>query len=199
MHKMSLALPVCVCGLLMSLSLMAQQQQPLRNYTECKFQEFQIVQVDPLPSAMVRTIETPQGDRDVKLPEGFRVLMTYDKTEPFINMKAERLEASTYSADKQALLDNLEKLTQTPDMEAPAPGKMTLNGFDLYGINRKKLEGGVLGIYELFNDSDQTVVTFYVLNAEPSERKFQTVQKYRTIRDKFLLDYTACIRRNLSR
>ena len=49
------------------------------------------------------------------------------------------------------------------------------NVFNLYGVNRNKLEGGVLSIYNLFEDSSHTAVTMYLLNDEPAKRKFRKI------------------------
>jgi hypothetical protein len=40
------------------------------------------------------------------------------------------------------------------------------------------------------------VTTIYLLNQEPEQRKFQTMEEYRSLRDKFLVSYASCIRKN---
>ena len=71
--------------------------------------------------------------------------------------------------------------------------KPTLNGQDVRGLDRDKLEGGVLGLYLLINDTSRTVTTIYFLNQEPKDRSFQTIEEYRSMRDRFLETYTGCI------
>ena len=139
---------------------------------------------------MVRTLETPAGQQQVVLAEGVRLLMTYRETEPFVNMKIEK--PRNYPDAKQVLVENLKKIgSDSTGMEPFVHNRDAV--LDLYATNRKQLEGGVLSIYELFNDSDQTVTTIYFLNAEPADRKFSSVEQYRAIRDEFLKAYTSCV------
>jgi len=60
-------------------------------------------------------------------------------------------------------------------------------------MDGSKLEGGSLGIYLIFDDKKQVVTTIYFLNQEPQERKFQTLDEYRRLRDRFLSRYGSCI------
>ena len=72
--------------------------------------------------------------------------------------------------------------------------KPAMNGLDVRGLDRDKLEGGVLGLYLLLDDTGRMVTTIYFLNQEPKDRSFQTIEEYRVMRDRFLATYTACIR-----
>jgi hypothetical protein len=144
---------------------------------------------------MSRSVDTQDGTRNIILLDGYRVLITYQGTEAFVNLKAERLQSESYARDKQTLLESLEFAAKhTPDMESSKPMRYIVNGIALYGIDRKQLSGGVLSIYNLFQDSDHIVVTMYLLNDEAANRKFQTIKEYREIRDRFLRVYTACVR-----
>lgn len=101
---------------------------------------------------------------------GYRVLITYMEVEPFGNLKVERLPAAVYQKEKSDLLSSLEFFASGPGMDGKVQTGVR-NGFNLYGVNRNKLEGGVLSIYNLFEDSSHTVVTMYLLNDEPAKRK----------------------------
>ena len=70
-----------------------------------------------------------------------------------------------------------------------------LSGLDVRGLDRDKLEGGVLGLYLLLDDSSRMVTTIYFLNQEPRDRSFQTMEEYRGMRDRFLVTYTGCVGR----
>jgi len=168
-------------------------QRDLKRYTSCRYSNFQMVQADRLPGATARAVDTKTGPKSVEVVDGYRVLMTYDETEPFINMKVEQLGVRSFQKDKQTLIENLEKLASSPGMESNVPEHRPMGIFDSYGISRNELTGGVLSIYALFNDEDKTVTTIYFLNAEPGERKFQTADAYREIRDRFLKEYSACL------
>ncbi|OLE21631.1 MAG: hypothetical protein AUI36_34315 [Cyanobacteria bacterium 13_1_40CM_2_61_4] len=70
--------------------------------------------------------------------------------------------------------------------------KLSYDGFEGYAINRKSIMGNTLGIAILFSDSNYQIVTIYFLNQNPKKRKFQTIEEWRTLRDKLLNRYTGC-------
>jgi hypothetical protein len=185
---------LAVLGTILPLSLVGQMKSGLERYATCRLSSvFQLVQTDRLQGAMARTVETKNGSKQVDLMDGYRVLMTYKQTEPFINMKVEQLRS--YARDKDVLVENLGVIAgATAGMESPNPSHSRSAGFDVYGITRKELTGAVLSIYVLFSDSAQTVTTIYFLNAEPAGRKFQTVDEFKKLRDEFLSEFTSCLR-----
>ncbi len=121
-------------------------------------------------------------------------MFAYPNTDFYANVKAELLPAANYAQLKGFLLENLQHLGHGNIMNSTLPSR--LNGFEAHGLDREKLEGGVLGIYLLFDDSSRVATTIYMLNQEPQEQKFQTIEDYRHLRDRFLAGYTACIRSN---
>jgi hypothetical protein len=68
-----------------------------------------------------------------------------------------------------------------------------LNGFEVYGLDRKKLEGNTLGIYLLIDHRTHIVASVFFLNQEPQQRKFSNLGEYRSLRDHFLEAYTSCV------
>jgi hypothetical protein len=125
-----------------------------------------------------------------------RVMFAYPNTDFYANVKAEAIPAAKYAEDKRYLLDNLQHLAHgiTVNTALNSP----LNGFEVHGIDRDKLEGGVLGIYLFFDDARHAVTTIYLLNQQPEARKFKTIEEYRTLRDQFLAGYTHCIQSNMA-
>ena len=112
-------------------------------------------------------------------------------------LKAEKLPAENYEKLKGFLIDNFDyMLAASKETSRNYSLKPTLNNFAIYGLDRSTLEGGVHGIYLLFDDSAHIVTTIYLLNQEPAARKFQTIEEYRRLRDQFLPGYTSCIRKN---
>jgi hypothetical protein len=170
-------------------------QSGLEKFAHCDLgEDFQIVQVDRLPRApMSRTVETSSGSKEVVMIDGYRVLITYKETEPFVNLKAEQFEKARYATDKQTLISSLENSAKgTPNMASAKPERVKVGSFDAYGINRRALEGGVLSTYILFDDSAAQALTAYILNEEPKDRKFQAIGEYEKIRDNFLKKLGAC-------
>jgi len=154
-----------------------------------------VTEVDPLgQGATSREVDTVSGPRQIDLEAGLRIMFEYPYTDFFANVKAETLPAAKYPQLKGYLLDNLRYLSAGNILNNSL--KSPMNGFEVHGLDREKLEGGVLGIYLLFDDASHVVTTIYFLNQEPQSRKFQSMDEYHTLRDRFLASYTACVRDN---
>ena len=182
---------------ILPLSLRAQIVAPaLAPYTGCKFSDgLKIVQIDPLPSQVrSREVDTDSGPREIEMEAGARVMFAYPDTDFYANVKAERLPLANYPQLKRFLLDNLQHLAKGNSMNASV--KSSNHGLEAHGLDRGKLEGGVLGVYLLFDDSTRVVATIYFLNQEPQNRKFQTLDEYQRLRDQFLDSYSDCVQTN---
>lgn len=172
----------------------------LKAYTTCSFGDgLHLVQVDPLPAGVTsRTVDTASGPRVVSMVAGERVMFAYPGTDFFANVKAEVLPAEDYAQSKKALLDNLAYiLKSSPSDKQNSSLASSINSFEVSGIDREELEGGVLGLYLMFDNATHVVTTFYFLNQEPAARKFQTLAEYAQLRDQFLLSYSGCVRKNM--
>jgi len=169
-------------------------QSGLEKFSKCSLgNDFEIVKVDRLHTPMSRTVDTPSGSTNVVMIDGLRILIAYNHDELFVNLKAEQLEKLRYPADKQTLIDSLGLMAErTPDLEANKPSNSKLGRFEGYGINRTKLECGVLSVYMWFDDASSQVLTAYILNDEPADRKFQTIGEYRELRNRFLQKLSSC-------
>lgn len=171
----------------------------LKPYTSCDFPDMlEIVGVNPLaPKTSARTVETASGMQSIDLVSGERVLFAYPMTDFFANAKAELLPADEYPQLKKILIANLDYLDSQPNGPVKAEALPAgLHGFEVYGNDRTKLEGSVLGMYLLFDDPAHVATTIYFLNQHSWQRKFQTMEEYERLRDSFLRTYTGCIRQN---
>jgi hypothetical protein len=165
------------------------------RFTGCKFSDgLSVVETSPLASGIhERTVETLKGPRQVPMIEGRRVMFAYPDKDFYANVKVEILPEKNYSDTRQSLIDNFDYiLASSNDLTRNYELKPMMNGFDVRGFDRDKLEGGVLGIYLLLDDTSRMVTTIYFLNQEPKDRSFQTIGEYRTMRDRFLVTYTIC-------
>lgn len=162
----------------------------LNHYTQCSLGQFIVEDSSERDRLFYRSVTTSEGDRQIEVLHGFRLHIAYQGT-PFVNFIAERL-GTNYATDKKTLIESLRGLSTEPDTETVVPWPASMNDFEVYGINRKRLAGGVLSIYMLFHDADQTVVTIYLLNTPPESPKFRTLDEYHGLRDQFLKIYTAC-------
>ncbi|HEY6445570.1 MAG TPA: carboxypeptidase-like regulatory domain-containing protein [Acidobacteriaceae bacterium] len=172
---------------------------PLQPYTSCFFPDgLEIASVDALaPEGGTSDVETAQGVQHIDLVAGDRVLFSYPFTDFFANVKVEELPENSYAQEKQALLANLHYLEAQPGGPAPARAlPANLHGFEVRGNNRPTLEGSVLGMYLIFDNSAHMVSSVLFLNQESWRRKFQTMDEYERLRDRFLTTYTGCVREN---
>jgi len=170
-----------------------------RPYTSCTLSDgLSVVETAPLAFGVTsRTVDTLKGPRNIPLADGRRVMFAYPDEDFYANVKVEILPSDSYNDSKESLIANFEKLlASSPDDARNYTLKPHLNGFEIQGLDRSKREGGVLGLYLLFDNPTHTVTTIYLLNQEPPKR-FKTMQEYAVVRDRFLNEYTACIRKSL--
>lgn len=183
-----------------SLQSKVVQDVDLRAYTSCAFADgLEIVEEDPLaPGVTARTVDTIAGPKQISMLAGIRVMFAYPNTDFFANVKAEKLPALGYPEIKQSLIGNFNYvLNSSPTDKQNHSMSPALKALDGRGLDRNKLEGGVIGMYLFFDDARHIATTVYLLNQDPSRRKFQTLDEYRTLRDRFLSTYTSCIASNL--
>jgi hypothetical protein len=122
-------------------------------------------------------------------------MFAYPDKDFYANVKVEILPEKNYAETRQSLIDNFDFLLASSDENTRNYGlKPAMNGLDVRGLDRDKLEGGVVGVYLVLEDASRMVTTIYFLNQEPKDRSFQTMEEYRAMRDRFLTTYTACIR-----
>jgi hypothetical protein len=168
-----------------------------QTYTSCRFSDgLTVVETTPLaPGISARTVDTSKGPKQVEMVAGKRVMFAYPGKDFYANVKVEILPQKNYAEMKQTLIDNFDYiLASGNDNGRNYSLKPMLHGFDIRGLDRDKMEGGVLGLYLLFDDVSRVVTTIYFLNQDPKDRSFQTMDEYRVMRDKFLDSYTVCVR-----
>jgi len=166
------------------------------RYTTCKFSDgLAVVDISPLaPGVHERTVQTSKGPRQIEMVEGRRVMFAYPGKDFYANVKVEILPEKNYAETRQFLIDSFDYMLASGDGNTRNDGlKPMINGLDVRGLDRDKLEGGVLGLYLLLDDASKMVTTIYFLNQEPKDRSFQTIEEYRAQRDRFMATYTACL------
>ena len=180
--------------LLCATTLSAQQKSAeLKRYSECQFgKDFTTVEVQQLAQEIDRAADFVHPSKVVHLLDGYSLHVAYKEDEPFANVKAEQLRAESYAADRQALLDALKNdAADAPNMEST---NYEANGFEVYGVSRKALDANVLATYLVLNGKTHTATTIYLLNDYPEERKFNTIEQFRQLRDAFLKGMLECFK-----
>jgi len=196
-----LALLVLSCGFVHAQST---NPDPLKTYTKCKASEgLKIREVDRRASKeSFREVKIGAENKKVSVLDGYRVMFAYpDLPYYFANVKIEKSSADSYEEDKQILIDQLKSFTTTKETTAMIfTDKIALNGFEHYGLDRDKIDvGGQVGTHVLFHNPQHLVVTIYFLNQSKAaffnNRRFETIEEYRKLRDDFLNAYSACLER----
>lgn len=176
-------------------ALRAQAPDRFAAYDHCRFSDdLALAEATPLAEGIEgRTVKTIMGNRNVPLAGGTRLMYAYPHTDFFANVKVEQIPARDYTQAKQDLIANFEQILTADDSSTRNYAlKPRLNGLEIFGLDRRKLEGGVLGIYLFFVDRTHTATTIYFLNQDPAERKFDNLDSYAALRDGFLDTFTGC-------
>lgn len=172
---------------------------PLSAWTSCFFPDGLDTQsATPLAQeGGSRVVETSLGQQHIDIAAAEQVMFAYPFTDFFARVNIEELPAASWTQEKQSLLANLSYLEGQrggPDEARSLPS--SLHAFEVHGNNRQQLEGSVLGMYVIFDDPAHTVATVYFLNQNSWRRKFQSLEEYEQLRDRFLTTYTGCVRSN---
>ncbi len=172
----------------------------LTPYISCKLPLGpDLLQYASLPQApLTRPAMTLTGPKQIRLMDGLISAYGFPGSAPFANVKAELLPASSYVAEKSDLISEFDAIhAKGEDTERNLALKSMLNGFEIYGFDRKALDGDVLGIYLFFDNAHRVATTAYFLNAPQGQRKFSTLSEYKNLREGFLNAYTVCVRKQL--
>jgi hypothetical protein len=138
-----------------------------------------------------RKLQTGNGEVDVTVIDGYRVLYNNKKKAPFVNLKVELSAPDSYGMDTTKILENLKYLnSQSQGMETSELIKLDYNGYTFYGLSRNTIEkGSTLGIFVMFPGNNITVY-FYFNNLKPEVRNFKNLEDYKGQRNEFLGAYT---------
>lgn len=170
--------------------------EPLDRYVNCHYLDsLYPVKIIRRPDAGrgdgSRMVATSQGEKRVSVIDGYTILLGQGAPSYFANMKVERSDPKQYASDKDAVRKNIELA-----MDGWRHGEwehMPFNGFDLYGVSDPTMDAnGPNGMYVLFNDSTQTIVTIYFPGQPPAYRTYKTIEEHDAIRDRMLTAITKC-------
>ncbi len=157
------------------------------------------MQKEPTPAgASGRTAVTLIGPKQVPILRGERLLFAYPGQSPFARVLVEQLPAKSFPDGKANLVSAFDKLIAGDNtVERNYMLKPEINGFEAHGLDRKAIIGTVLGVYLLIDDAKQTVISIDFLNPPETERTYNSLQDYATLRDAFLTGYSSCVRAKL--
>lgn len=169
----------------------------LAAYTRCPFEgQLTAVSIDRAAGvATPRTVDTASGNRAVSVADGYRVLLAFPATRPFVNLKVERSVTGQYAIDKQTVLDQMQYMADRTPAHTIALMRRTQNGIDVAALDNPALTSAVISFYTLFDDAHGIIATAYLLNQAPEQRAFKTIDEYGAMRDRFVRNMTACMAR----
>jgi hypothetical protein len=176
--------------------------QSFKPFLQCAFDdELKITRTDRWPRGETfRPIATSTGQQKVSVIDGYRAIFAYPET-VFVNLKVEQSDNASYENDKKLVIDSLKFFTNAPQSATKINFRdnLNFNGFSGCGLDRDVIDvGNVMGTYVLFSDSDKKIITAYFLNQGKKKRYFNSVAEYQKLRDKFLQQYTSCVRANIA-
>ena len=168
---------------------------PLRPLTNCSFgNDLQARSVHRWPASLSsRLVQTSTGPMKVSVADGYRVMLAFPGTAPFVNLKIERSQPGKLAADRTAILAQMTSFAATPGATV-APFKVVeRHGVEIMALNNPTLNGGVISIYTLISEKSNVIATAYLLNQKPSERKFKDYEQYQALRDDFIFALAVCM------
>ena len=168
---------------------------PLRPLMSCSFgKDLRAQSVNRWPAGMpTRAVQTSTGPMQVSVADGYRMLLAYPDTAPFVNLKLERSQPGKLGADRTAILAQMTSFAATPGAPV-APFKVVeRNGVEIMALNNPALNGGVISVYTLISEKNNVIATAYLLNQKPAERKFKNYEQYQALRDDFIYSLAVCM------
>ncbi|MES2130484.1 MAG: hypothetical protein V4463_24695 [Pseudomonadota bacterium] len=168
---------------------------PLRPLLACTFGgELKPVSASRLNTgAAWRTVETSAGPMRVSTADGYRMMLAFPDSEPFVNLKLERPAAGRLSEDRTAILAQMTSFAARPGAHVEPFKVAAHNGVEVMALNNGALTGGVISMYTLISEKSNVVATAYLLNPKPERRKFKSYAEYEALRDAFIASLSQCM------
>lgn len=168
---------------------------PLRPLTACAFGNgLQARSVsrwnEPKPW---RVVQTANGPKQVSVADGYRMLLAFPGTAPFVNLKLERSKPGRLAADRTAILAQMTSFAAKPGATVAPFRVIERNGVEIMALNNPALTGGVISVYTLISEKNNVIATAYLLNQNPAQRKFKDYQQYQALRDDFIYSLALCM------
>ena len=168
---------------------------PLGPLMRCSFgKDLQAQSVNRWPANMpARAVQTSTGPMQVSIADGYRMLLAYPNTAPFVNLKLERSQPGKLGADRTAILAQMTSFAATPGAPVAPFKVIERSGIEIMALNNLTLTGDVISLYTLISEKNNVIATAYLLNQKPAERKFKNFEQYQALRDDFIHSLTVCM------
>ena len=144
-------------------------------------------------SVKSRSVDTEQGQREVSLDGGQRLILLTEQGEPFVNLKIERSRDGRFDGDREAVTAQMEFMRRRSGDAASLISDRRGGESVLLGLNNPSLGMSIISFYSLFEPKRALIATAYFLNQKPDRRAFATMEEYTVLRDKALQELQACL------
>lgn len=191
---MSLSLRVLFAVAVLSSASLHAQDDPLLPLTSCSFgKDLRPESIDHR-SAGTRIVATSTGPMTVSVADGYRMMLAYPGTAPFVNLKLERSQPGKLSEDRAAILAQMTSFAAQPKAPVSPFKVVARSGVEIMALNSPSLDGGgVISIYTLISEKNNVIATAYLLNQKPEQRKFANFAEYQALRDDFIYSLALCM------
>ncbi len=177
-----------------------QRNNELFPYIKCKCgDDLKIVEVSHLPYQLprYRTVFISKTDQDtVSVLDGYRTMYSFENTKYFFaNVKVERSDQMKFTTDVEAIKNSSKYIVESVgDDNIDYMNETIINGIKTTWYERKQIDiGGTVGTYTLFKESENLIVTVYLLNQRENNRRFTSIEEFKVLRNAFLDKLTKCI------
>ena len=186
------AMVLCAAG---AASAQQRPDDPLRPLMGCSFgKDLQRQSVSRWPAGLPsRAVQTSGGPMQVSVADGYRMLLAYPDSAPFVNLKLERSQPGRLAADRDAILAQMTSFAAAPGAPVAPLRVIERNGVEIMVLNNAELTGGVISVYTLISEKNNVIATAYLLNQNPAQHKFKDYQQYRALRDDFIYSLAVCM------
>jgi hypothetical protein len=172
------------------------QPDPLRPLVACPFPNgLKARSLERWPANVPsRLVQTSTGPKQVSVADGYRLMLAFADTAPFVNLKLERSQPGRLGSDRTAILAQMTTFAATPGATVAPFKVIERHGVEIMALNNPTLDGGgVISIYTLISEKSNVIATAYLLNQKPAQRKFQTYEQYQAMRDDFIYALALCM------
>jgi hypothetical protein len=128
-----------------------------------------------------RIVKTAKGEEKVSTIEAFRIMYKYPDTEYFAKMHVEQSKKEEFSNDKIKVVDELKFISKSANID-----QKNYRGYEYYYIGNSDLNISPIGMALVFFPENQIITTIYFLNQKSSDRKFQTIEEFNSLKDNFI-------------
>jgi hypothetical protein len=174
----------------------SEKRDPLDAYLSCRYAAgLSVVSAIRMQGEGLRSrdVTTAEGNKRVSVIDGYRLMISQGEPSFFANLHIEKSDPRQYARDKDVVIKSLEHAMDARPGPKAVWDHVPYNGFDVYSVTDTTMDAnGPHGMYVLFRDPTQIIVTIYFLGQKPEHRHFATIQEHDAIVDKMIEDLTTC-------